>query len=338
MTCLSKISFLAVILTIVLNGTAVQAQTTDFNIWLKELRKEALDKGISESTLEAALTDIEPLPKVLELDVRQPESTLTFEDYLARTVTPSRIELGKKLMKQHKTLLAKISKKYQVPARYLVALWGMETDFGRRTGGFSIVNALATLAFDGRRANYFRGELLHALHVIDEGHISAPDMTGSWAGAMGQNQFMPSTFRHFAVDYNGDGRRDIWHTLPDIFASTANYLASSGWKADQTWGREIRLPKNLDQELIGLKVSKKLSAWRRLGVVSVNGKPLPRANVTASIVMPDKVRGRSYLAYRNFHTLLQWNRSSYFAVAVGTLADAIDSKKSTNKRLTKINN
>ena len=303
-----------------------QAQATDFNSWLKDVKKQALAQGISSDTLDLALADLQPLPKVLELDTRQPETTLTFDAYLARTVTPSRIEKGRELIKQHKSLLTKISKKYHVPAHYIVALWGIETDFGKRTGGFSVINALATLAYDGRRASYFRGELLHALHVIDEGHIKAQAMTGSWAGAMGQNQFMPSTFRHFAVDYDGDGRRDIWNTLPDVFASTANYLASSGWRGNQTWGREIRLPANFDKKLIGIGVSKKLSAWRQLGVRSVNGKPLPRAKFLASVVIPGQAGDgtRAFLVYQNFHTLLQWNRSSYFATSVGFLADAIE--------------
>lgn len=299
----------------------------DYKAWLENFKIQALKEKISPETLSKVLADMQPLPKVLELDARQPESTLTFDTYLARTVTPMRIKKGKELMQEHRSLLNKISKKYRVPAPYIVALWGMETDFGRNMGGFSVPNALLTLAYDGRRSEYFRGELLHALHVIDEGHVEAKNMTGSWAGAMGQNQFMPSTFRHFAVDFNKDGRRDIWTTLPDVFASTANYLASSGWRKNQTWGREVRLPPGFDQTLVGLKVRKKLSIWRHLGVVRVNGKPLPRADFLGSVVIPGQDGTRAFLVYNNFHTLLQWNRSSYFATAVGTLAEALEPPK-----------
>lgn len=324
----SGLLFISVlVLTVFVSPGYAQNPDTDYKAWLENFKKQALKEKISPETLSKALADMQPLPKVLELDARQPESTLTFDTYLARTVTPVRIKKGRELMKEHRTLLKKISKKYSVPAPYIVALWGMETDFGRDTGGFSVPNALLTLAYNGRRSEYFRGELLHALHVIDEGHIEAKNMTGSWAGAMGQNQFMPSTFRHFAVDFNEDGRRDIWTTLPDVFASTANYLASSGWRKNQTWGREVRLPPGFDKTLVGLKLRKNLSTWRHLGVVRVNGKPLPRADFLGSVVIPGQDGTRAFLVYNNFHTLLQWNRSSYFATAVGTLAEALESPK-----------
>ena len=214
----------------------------DFNTWLDKLKTEAKRQGISQKTIDSSLIGIKPIPRVIELDRKQPEFTLTFAEYLKRVVSDRRIRIGKSKLKEHKELLRQISSKYGVQSRYIVALWGIETDFGRITGGFPVISSLATLAYDGRRSKFFRKELLLALKIVDGGHILAKDMVGSWAGAMGQNQFMPSSFHAYAVDYDKDGSKDIWKTLPDVFASIANYLSKSGWQADQTWGRPVRLP------------------------------------------------------------------------------------------------
>ena len=203
-----------------------------FRSWLKELRTEAKTRGISEKTLDDALGDITHLDRVIELDRKQPESRLTLEEYLAKVVSDQRINRGRELLAENRALLDEISAKYGVPPEIIVALWGIETSYGNNTGSFSVPEALATLAFDGRRSAYFRGELLSALKIIEEGHIDATSMEGSWAGAMGQCQFMPSSFMNFAVDYDGDGKRDIWNTQADIFASIANYLSRSGWNND----------------------------------------------------------------------------------------------------------
>lgn len=303
--------------------TTARAQTEPFESWLQELRAEAASKDISESTLEAALTGIEPIPRVIELDRRQPEFTLTFEQYMARVVPEKRVEKGRRLLAEHRELLERVARRYGVQPRFIVALWGIETDFGRITGGFPVIAALATLAHDGRRSAYFRGELLNALRIVDEGHISADDMVGSWAGAMGQSQFMPSSFLNFAEDHDGDGRKDIWTTREDVFASAANYLAQSGWKDDQTWGRPVRLPAGFDDSLTGRKVSKGLREWQSLGVRRADGSDLPTRNLPTSIVLMEGPGSAAFATYHNYEVILKWNRSNYFAVAVGTLADRI---------------
>ncbi len=302
---------------------AAQSEAQPFAEWLNGLRSEAAADGVSQATLDAALTGLEPIPRVLELDRKQPEFTLTLDQYLDRVVTDRRVKLGRARLAEHRELLEAVGKRYGVQPRFIVALWGVETDFGRITGGFSVVGALATLAWDGRRSAYFRKELLEALHILDAGHITPERMQGSWAGAMGQSQFMPSSFRSFAQDYDGDGRRDIWGTRADVFASAANYLARSGWRDDITWGREVRLPKGFDSRLLGLETVKGLREWQKLGVRRADGGPLPARDLPASLVRPNGDSGPVYAVYENYRTLLKWNRSLYFATAVGLLADRI---------------
>ncbi|MFY8092893.1 MAG: lytic murein transglycosylase [Niveispirillum sp.] len=301
----------------------------DFQQWLGDLKAEALREGIRPATVDTALTGIAPIPRILELDGKQPERTITFDTYLSRAVTKTRIKKARERMVTHKALLAQVSKKYGVPPRFIVALWGMETDFGGNMGGFKVVDALATLAYDGRRSAFFRAELLKALRILDEGHIAPDRMLGSWAGAMGQCQFMPSSFFKYAQDGNGDGRRDIWATPADVFASAANYLATVGWNPDQTWGRAVRLPKGADSAAwAGLdKQALPLSAWARRGLRAADGKPLPKATIDAWLVQPDGPKGKAFLVYGNYRTIMDWNRSTYFATAVGILADHIGSGK-----------
>ncbi len=294
-----------------------------FDAWLEGVRKEARERGLKDSTIESALSDISPIKRVVELDRRQPEFKLTLDRYLSRVVSKARIEKGRARLAEHTTLLKEVSAKYNVQPRFIVALWGIETDFGRYLGGFPVIPALASLAYDGRRSAYFRKELFNALTVIDQGHIGAKDMMGSWAGAMGQNQFMPSSFLRYAVDYDGDGRRDIWGTHADIFASSANYLSKVGWRGDQTWGRKVRLPRGFDRALIGLKVRKGLRDWQRLGVRRPDGRDLPARNLRSSILLPGGANGSAYVVYDNFRAILRWNRSNLFATAVGSLADRI---------------
>ena len=296
---------------------------TAFADWLIDLRHEAAEKGVGNATLDRALRGLSPIKRVIELDRKQPEFTLTFRQYLTRVVPPARVAKGKQKLNENRALLESVAAKYRVQARFLVAFWGIETDFGRLTGGFPVVRALATLAHDGRRSTYFRRELINALKILDGGHIDFAKMTGSWAGAMGQPQFMPSSFLSFAVDGNGDGRKDIWTTKADVFASAANYLARSGWKGGQTWGRRVQLPDGFDTVLADLKVRKNLSAWQALGVRRIDGSDLPTRDLEASIVFPGKPGGDAYVVYNNFRTILKWNRSTYFAVAVGSLADRI---------------
>ena len=302
--------------------------TENFSSWLIELRQEARANGISEATLHEALDNLEPIPRVIELDRRQPEFVQTFWRYLDARVSEKRIERGRNLLKTHKELFDTIEMRYGVQPRFLVAFWGLETNFGDYLGSFSVIGSLATLAHDPRRSDFFRAELLAALSIIDDGHISAANMLGSWAGAMGQPQFMPSTFVRFAVDGNGDGRRDIWHTLPDVFSSAANFLSESGWQGDKTWGREVSIPSDFDLNLTGRQVKKTLAAWQVLGVRKINGENLPRVNIKASVILPAGHNGPAFLVYNNFHTILRWNRSDFYAIAVGHLADRIIGKES----------
>ena len=309
--------------------TLAQSQAQSFDDWLVELRAEAAQKGISDTTINDALTGIEPIPRVIELDRKQPEFTLTFQEYLARVVPQARKDKAKARFSEHQTLLKEIGDAYGVQPRFIVALWGIETDFGRVLGGFDVIPALASLAYDGRRSAYFRGELFHALRIIDEGHISVDQMKGSWAGAMGQSQFMPSSFNNFAQDYDGDGRQDIWGTQADVFASAANYLKRVGWRNDITWGRQVMLPqtgKASRQNAMKLhddKTWKGLQEWASLGVKRHDNTNLPDRNIKARLVMPAGKDGPAYLVYKNFEAILKWNRSNYFAIAVGTLSDAI---------------
>ena len=307
-------------------GGAAMAQengTESFAQWRDGVRSEALGLGISAATFDSAFAGIEPIPRIIELDRTQPEVTITFADYLERVVPESRVAKGRELLAAHRDLLTPIGRKYGVPPRFIVALWGIETSFGRFLGGFPVIGALATLAHDGRRSDYFRGELLHALRILEDGHITPDAMVGSWAGAMGQSQFMPSSFVRYAVDHDGDGKRDIWSTQGDVFASAANYLAQAGWRTGETWGRQVRLPAGFDSAHTGLEVTKPLADWQALGLRRADGGDLPQAGMSGSVVLPGGDGGPAYLVYGNYRTIMRWNRSFYFATSVGLLADRI---------------
>jgi membrane-bound lytic murein transglycosylase B len=294
-----------------------------FQDWLQGVRQEALARHVSPATLDAALADLAPIPKVIELDRKQPETTMGFAEYLTRVLPERRVQTGRRLLEEHADLLAALQQRYGVQPRFIVALWGMETDFGRVTGGYPVIGALATLAHDGRRSAFFRQELLEALQILDEGHIGLREMTGSWAGAMGQVQFMPSSFRRFATDGDGDGRRDIWASTSDALASAANYLAGSGWRAEQGWGMEVRLPEGFDPALAGAERIRALAEWRALGLKAGDGTELAPGDLAAAVVQPGGPTGPAYLVYDNYRTLLKWNRSDYFAAAVGLLSDRL---------------
>jgi membrane-bound lytic murein transglycosylase B len=306
---------------------AAHAETQkDFKVWLKELQQEALQKGISAKTVHAALPDtLKPIDRVLELDRAQPEGTTKFEDYLKRTVTSERVQTGRSKAAAYRGVLNKVSEAYGVEKQVVVALWGIETSYGRNTGGFDVVEALATLAYDGRRGSYFRDELFKALKILDEGHVTHARMKGSWAGAMGQSQFMPTSFFKFAEDFNKDGRRDIWGTEADVFASAANYLSSSGWKKGVPWGRKVWLPTHIDPGLLGVNNVYTLQFWHDKGVRLPDGKSsIPfEGEYQASIVQPGGPGTAAYVVYDNYRVIMKWNKSSYFATAVGLLSDSI---------------
>ncbi len=299
---------------------------TSFEQWLDDFKAEARAKGISSETLASAFQDVTPLARVLELDQRQPEFTLTLGRYLKSAITEQRVDQGRKLLAKHGGLLQEVSRKYGVQPRFLVAFWGLESNYGDFTGGFSVIAALATLAHDTRRSDFFRRELHHALRIIEDGHIRAESMSGSWAGAMGQLQFMPSTFTGYAIDGNADGKNDIWHSLPDIFASAAHYLQAVGWRGDETWGREVKLPDGFDWDLAELGTQKSLGEWQALGVRRANGGDLPTVDIQGSVVLPAGHRGPAFLVYKNFRTTMIWNRSTLYAIAVGHLADRLAGK------------
>lgn len=314
---------LAALMCVCLSASAQDTSKGDFASWLTTLRKEASDNGIANATLDSAFGHLQPIPRVIELDRQQPEFTQTFWNYLNQRITTQRIEMGRKMLKQHRALLTDVEKKYGVPPRFLVAFWGLETNFGSYLGGFPVIGSLATLAFDYRREAFFRAQLLDALRVLDEHSVTVADMQGSWAGAIGHLQFMPSTFLQYAVDATGDGKRDVWHSLPDVFASGGNYLSGIGWQRNEVWGREISLPKKFAWELADLSTKKSISEWTKLGVRRADGGALPKVDMQGAIVLPQGYEGPAFLVYDNFDVIMRWNRSINYAVTVGYLADRL---------------
>ena len=297
------------------------AQDQTFAEWREQLRAEAFSLGISEETL-LAIDDLEaPLERVLELDDAQPEFMQTFTRYLSLRITPLQINRGQALLRQYAVLLEEVRQSYGVQPHYLVSFWAIESNYGRATGGFSVLQALATLAFDPRRAEFFRTELLTALKIIDDGHIAVDNMSGSWAGAMGQLQFLPSVFARYGIDGDNDGKIDIWNSLPDIFHSAANFLSQSGWRGDERWGREVLLPSNFDFSLTGTRTRKPLQEWNDLGIIQINGLPIPVANMQASVILPAGAGGPAFLTYANFRATMVYNPSTFYALTVGHLAD-----------------
>jgi membrane-bound lytic murein transglycosylase B len=321
---LKRLSLVASLIVLPLLAAPASANPVDFPTWLAGLRQDALAQGVRPATLDRALAGLQPIPRVIELDHRQPEKVLGFDEYLQRVVTPARIATAQQRLAENRALLEEVGKRYGVQPRFIVALWGIESDFGRLTGGFPVVGALATLAYDGRRSAFFRSELIAALKILDHGDITPEEMRGSWAGAMGQSQFMPSSFLSYAVDWRGDGKRDIWNRREDVFASIANYLSRVGWHADETWGRAVKVPANLDPSLVGIATRKPLSEWQRLGVRRADGGNLPQRDLPASLILPGGAGGPAYLVYDNFKTILKWNNSLYFGSAVGYLADGME--------------
>ncbi|MBY0406291.1 MAG: lytic murein transglycosylase, partial [Rickettsiales bacterium] len=266
-------SFLLSFVAVALFSAGAMAEAS-FSQWLSEFKAEALQAGISQATLDATFEGTETDDSIIELDRKQPEGRLSFAEYAKRNLTAKRIRDGQNFFAENEELLTRVGRKYGVQPRFIAALWGIETDFGRYTGNFVTTDALATLAFDGRRAAFFRGELLDALRILESEHMKAEEMYGSWAGAIGQCQFMPSTFLKYAVDFDGDGKRDVWDNKADIYASIAHYLQSLGWKDDEGWGRPVEVPDAFDEALIDIKSSKPLSEWKKLGVRKSDGSPL----------------------------------------------------------------
>jgi peptidoglycan lytic transglycosylase B len=320
-------------------GVVEESGPPSFQDWLDSLRQEAVTKGISQPTVDSALADVQPIPRVIELDNAQPEFTQTFQTYISARLTPQRVEFGRAQTAAMRPTLEAVAKAYDVQARFISAVWGIETNFGRVTGSYDVVPALATLAYESRRGGYFRSELFNALKILDEGHIDLKHMKGSWAGAMGQGQFMPSSFLVYARDFDGDGRKDIWDDPGDIFASIAFYLKDNGWRRDLTWGRQVMLPAGFDVAELGLEQETPpkscsralkdhtrmvpLSQWQALGVRRLDGRDLPDRDIEASLVQPAGKDGPAFLTYANFRSILRYNCSNFYAIAVGMLSDAL---------------
>ncbi|MCF6217711.1 MAG: lytic murein transglycosylase [Gammaproteobacteria bacterium] len=294
-----------------------------FAEWLADLRDEALREGISAETVQHALTDLSVVEKVVALDRRQPEFTQTFWSYLDARITNWRIQRGKSMLKKHAKLLSEIEQQYGVPARYLVAFWGMETNYGNYLGNHSTIASLATLAYDPRRSTFFRKQLIDALRIIDQGHVKTENMVGSWAGAVGHLQFMPSTFLQYAADGDNDNRIDLWGNLPDVFSSGGFYLKSIGWRYGELWGREVRLPPDFNWQLATLKNRQTVDYWRSQGVSKADGRPLAKDKTLGAIILPQGAAGPAFLVYDNFDVIMDWNRSIKYAIAVGHLADRL---------------
>jgi membrane-bound lytic murein transglycosylase B len=295
----------------------------DFQAWLKGFKKQARQDGISQQTLNKAFKNVHLNERVLELDRRQPEFTRTFWQYFNRAVTDWRIETGQKLYEKYKPQLQEVTREYGVPGRFLIAFCGMETNFGGYTGNTPIIDSLATLSYDRRRSEFFQRELMAALRIIDQGHIDPAQMKGSWAGAMGQCQFMPSNYLRYAVDADNSGKRDLWNSLPDVFFSMGNFLNELGWQREENWGREVTLPENFDLALADGRTKRSLDDWRQLGLKLADGRPLPEADMKAALLLPYDYRGPAFLVFDNFDVIKRWNRSDSYALAVGHLADRI---------------
>jgi len=308
-----------------------------FKQYVIELKKEALSQGFTQDLVDSSFAKVKFHKRAVKADRKQPEKVETLDTYLPKRVPAWKVKKARQLYKKHQDILTRIGNDYSVQPRFIVALWGLETNFGKFTGGYNVISALSTLAYEGRREVFFKKQLWAALTILDEGHIAVDDMKGSWAGAMGQNQFMPTSFLAYAVDGDGDGKKDIWHNQVDIFASMANYLQKEGWNDDLTWGRQVKLPENFDISLAIPKntgsrknwlkawsnTEKTLAQWQALGVRRTDGTNLPNVDIKAALVFPDDENGRAYLAYNNYKSLMHWNLSYYFVSSVGHLSDRI---------------
>jgi membrane-bound lytic murein transglycosylase B len=306
----------------------------DFSEFVSSLKQQAMTAGVSEATAAAALDKLEPLEIVVERDRSQPEVVLSTDQYVQRRLTRQFVRTAAERYKQHRAELAPIAKKFGIDSSVIVAIWGMESNFGRFTGTRPTIQALATLAWEGRRRAFFTTELINALRILDKGYIELDRMKGSWAGAMGQTQFMPSSYLAHAQDFDGDGRRDIWNTLPDVFASIANYMTAYGWKDDQIWGREVKVPAGGATKLAStvgfrqsgcraereLTVAIPLAKWQSLGVRTSTGGALPKVDRAASLL---RAGSKSYLVYGNYDALLGYNCAHSYALAVGLLSDRL---------------
>jgi membrane-bound lytic murein transglycosylase B len=301
---------------------SVYAKPVSWNTWVKQLRKDAIAQGINPNLFDRTFAKItRPNKRVTRFDRTQPERRLTYMQYRKTRIDAYRIKLGRIQYKKHKRLINEIGRQYQVDPCTITAIWGIETSYGRFMGSFPVVKSLATLAYDGRRSKFFRRELLYALHILNDGHVSPRQFVGEWAGATGQSQFLPSSWYKYAVDYRGDGKKDIWTDRADVFASIANYLKMHGWKIGPPWSIRVYVPASVPKRMVSTKFKQPLSAWYKLGIKPRSGQSLPRHNYDASLIRPHG--GPDMLVFNNFKVLLRYNNSTYYAGSVAYLADQI---------------
>ncbi|MFC3703918.1 lytic murein transglycosylase [Devosia honganensis] len=299
---------------------SAQASSADF---VRGLWPEAERAGVSRQAFEAAFAGYSPIPQVIELTRKQPEFTQTVQQYIDKRVTAAQASKGQAMRREWAQTLAGAQQRYGVQPEIVLAIWGMETNFGGFMGGNNTIHALATLTENGYRADFFRSELVTALRIVSDGHVSPRSMVGSWAGAMGHTQFMPSSFMRYAVDYNGDGKKDIWNSVPDALGSTANYLKSFGWRPGETWGYEVKLPQGFDFAAARALEKAPLSRWQAMGVTRVSGRAFPRPDDVGRLYMPAGANGPAFLLLPNFDVIKRYNNSDSYALAVGHLADRI---------------
>ena len=303
-------------------STSIFANSHSFEDFLNNVRQIAIEQGVSKSTIDKAFFELSPNLDILEADRKQAEFSQNFWHYINKRVNQTRLNNGYDTLKQNTSLLNKVSQKYGVPNYILVSFLGLESNYGNYTGKLSLIQSLATLAFDPRRSDFFTRELVALLKLIDKGKIPI-DAKGSWAGAMGAVQFMPSNVQAYGVDADKDGIVDLWNSQEDIYSSAANFLKHLGWKKGQKWGREVTIPKNFDYRLTGLQNKKKVTDWGSLGIRKANGSALPNSSMEGSLIVPMGHRGPAFLVYQNFSVILGWNRSQLYALSVGYLGDRI---------------
>lgn len=296
-----------------------------FARWVAAFRKRAAAQGVSQATLDRAFGPAEFLPRIIELDNRQPEFSRAIWDYLDTAVSDTRVAHGRDKLSAYGGIANRDTAQYGVPAAVLMAIWGIESNYGGNFGNYETIDALATLGYDGRRQTFAENQLYAAMKILDNGDIARADMRGSWAGAMGNTQFLPTSFLSYAVDADGDGRRDIWGSIPDTLASTANYLAKNGWQASQPWGREIALPADFDYAQADGDTKRSTAAWRAAGVRAVDSRGLPNFDA-AAIIAPAGASGPAFMVGPNFRVILRYNNATSYALAVGLLADRIVGK------------
>lgn len=295
---------------------------THFALFLSDVRAQGIRLGVDHSILDVALALDGPNARVLELDSHQPEFTLTWRQYRQRVLTDRKLEAARTAYQRRLSVLTKIWQHYHVDPRIVVGIWGLESNYGSRTGSFGVVDSLATLAFNGRRAAFFRTELMDALKILQQRDVEPNRMLGSYAGAMGQPQFMPSSYVRYAVDYDGDGRRDIWSSEADVLASISNYLSRNGWIADAPWGQPVFIPRNSSVIIMGRRGSQSLGEWMRLGVRRADGTLFSRSDVPGLLLLPDGVGGDAFMVYDNFNVIRRYNPSDFYSLAVGLLGNA----------------